>query len=256
MYKGKKSWYSLILIILLFCIYIYPIIYLSIQSNLETSTFIKPNIIPLCFLFLLFHYIKNSAIKISINDDSIHFKTLFRKGKVQFNSIISVNFPNDRKIEIFEKDRKIIIPLELQNSSLFLKEFRDKYDPTKSYKSLNQDQYYHILKKRTFKDHRNNRINLHLWKPIILTLILFYISLLLTDSLTPFNIFRIIFLLILPITTFFLSEVNFAYNIEKKANDEDDILTRNCDFERKIYIKYFLYGLLTLIVLIGSFWVI
>lgn len=204
----------------------------------------------------MFEYIRTSVIKVTINNDSIHFKTLFRKGKVQFNSIISVNLPNDRKIEIFEKDRKIIIPLELQNSSLFLKEFRTKYDPIKSYKSLDQDQYYRILKKRAFKDHQNNRINLHLWKPIILTLILFYISTLLTDSLTPFNIFRIIFLLILPITTFFLPEINFAYNIEKKANDEDDILTRNYDYERKIYIKYFSYGLLTLIVLLGSFWVI
>ena len=254
MYKGKKSWYLLIFSIFFFCLYIY--LYFNIQSNLETSTPIKSIILPLYFLSSLFHYIKTSAIKISINDDSIHFKTLFRKGKVQFNSIISVNFPNDRKIEIFKKNKKIIIPLELQNSSLFLKEFRTKYDPTKSYKSLNQDQYYRILKKRAFKDHRNNRINLHLWKPIILTLILFYIGNLLTDSLTPFNIFRIIFLLILPITTFFLPEVNFAYNIEKKANDEDDILTRNYGFERKIYIKYFSYGLLTLIVLICSFWVI
>ncbi len=254
MYKGKKSWYFLIFAILLFCLYLYAIIYLSIQSNLEVSPLIKSIILPFCFLFFLFRCIKTSAIKITINNDSIHFKTLFRKGKVQFNSIISVNFPNDRKIEIFEKDRKIIIPLELQNSSLFLKEFRTKY--SKSDNSLNQDQYYHILKKRAFKDHQNNRINLHLWKPIILTLILLYIVPLLIDLTTPFNIFRIIFLLILPITTFFLPEVIFAYNIEKKANDEDDILTRNYDFERNLYIKYFLYGLLTLIVLTGSFWVI
>lgn len=252
MYKGKKSWHLLIFSIFFFSLYIY-ITYFSIKYNLETSAPIIYLILP---LLLLFEYIKTSAIKISINNDSIHFKTLFRKGKVQFSSITSVNFPNDRKIEIFKIDKKIIIPLELQNSSLFLKEFRTKYDPTKSYKSLNQEQYYHILKKRAFKDHQNNRINLHLWKPIILTLILFYISTLLIDSLTPLNIFRIIFLLILPITTFFLPEVNFAYNIEKKANDEYDIITRNYDYERKIYIKYSSYGLLTLIVLIGSFWVI
>lgn len=251
MYKGKKSWYLLIFSIFFFSLYIS--LYFNIQSNSETST---PILYLICPLLLMFEYIRTSVIKVTINNDSIHFKTLFRKGKVQFNSIISVNLPNDRKIEIFEKDRKIIIPLELQNSSLFLKEFRTKYDPIKSYKSLDQDQYYRILKKRAFKDHQNNRINLHLWKPIILTLILFYISTLLTDSLTPFNIFRIIFLLILPITTFFLPEINFAYNIEKKANDEDDILTRNYDYERKIYIKYFSYGLLTLIVLLGSFWVI
>ena len=251
MYKGKKSWYLLIFSILFFILNIY--LYFNIQSNSVTSIPIIYLILP---LLLLFEYIRTSIIKITINNDSIHFKTLFRKGKVQFNSITAVNFQNDRKIEIFEKDRKIIIPLELQNSSLFLKEFRTKYDPIKSYKSLNQDQYYRILKKRAFKDHRNNRINLHLWKPIILTLIIFYIATLLTDSFTPFNIIRFIFILILPITTFFLSEVNFAYNIEKKANDEDDILTRNYDFERKIYIKYFLYGLLTLIVFIGSFWVI
>ena len=242
----------------IFIFSLYPYNIFSIKYNLETST---PILYLICPLLLLFEYIRTSVIKVIIDNDSIHFKTLFRKGKVQFNSIISVNLPNDRKIEIFEKDRKIIIPLELQKSSLFLKEFRTKYDPTKSYKSLNQDQYYHILKKRAFKDHRNNRINLHLWKPIILTLIiltliLFYISTLLTDSLTPFNIFRIIFLLILPITTFFLPEVNFANDIEKKANDEDDILTRNYDYERRIYIKYSSYGLLILIVLIGSFWVI
>lgn len=250
MYKGNKSWYLLISSISFFILCIF--LYFNIQFNSVRSI----PIIYLILLFsLLFEYIKTSVIKLTITDDYIYFKTLFRKGEVQFDSITSVNFTSDKKIVIFEDVKKIKIPLELQNSALFLKEFRAKYY-TKYDKPFDQDKYYATLKKRVFKDHQNNRINLHLWKPIVLTFILFYISAILTDSFTPFGIVRIIFLIILPTTTFFLPEINFAFKLEKKSNNEDDILSRNHDYEKKIYLKYFLYGTLTLIVLIGSFWVV
>lgn len=247
MYKGYKSWYLLIFSILFFILNIF--LYFNIQFNSVASIPIIYFILP---LLLLFEYVKTSVIKVTITDGSIHFKTLFRKGNVQLNSITSANFQNSRKIEVFTDDKKIIIPLELQNSALFLKEFRAKYI-TKYDKPLDQNRYYAVFKKRVFKDQQNNRINLHLWKSIILSFILFYISALLTDSFTHFNIIRIILLLLLPTTTFFLPEINFAFNIEKKSNNENDILTRNHDYERKIYLKYFLFGLITLIVLIGSY---
>ena len=250
MYKGKRSWYFLVFSIIFFSLYIYLIF------NLKLNPALSPPISYLLFpLLLIFEYIRTSMIKITISDDSIQFKTLLKKGKVLFSSITSVKLKNHSKIIIFEKDKKTVIPLELQNSALFLEEFQTKYN-AKSDNTLNQDQYYALLKKRTFKDHQNNRINLHLWKPIIITIILFILSNLLTKTLTPFNIVRVIFILVLPITTFFLPEINFAFKLEKKSNSENDILTRNFNYERKVYQKYFIYGLLALIVLMGSFWVL
>ncbi|MEA2097235.1 MAG: hypothetical protein U9P73_11165 [Candidatus Cloacimonadota bacterium] len=250
MYKGKRSWFFLVSSIIFFLLYLFLLFSLKLYGVLST-----PIQYLLISLLLLFEFIRNYVIRVTITDDSIQFRTLFKKGEVLFKSITSIKLTSFSKIIIFEADKKIVIPLELQNSALFLKEFQKKYKE-KSSSKLDQEQYFKLLKRRAFKDQQNNRINLHLWKPIILTIILFFLSNLLTKTLTPFNIVRLIFILVLPITTFFLPEINFAFKLEKKSNIENDILTRNFNYEKKMYQKYFIYGLLALIVLMGSFWVL
>lgn len=255
MYKSRISLWQIILSSVLFFWGIiaianfFGIIYLS---NFN-SNFITPAILLGTSLLLLTPNIKRIGIKINFEGEYLIIEQFQRQKKIMLSSIVNVDYKNDyNDLLLSTTNTKTKVSLQLKNSSVFLAELYERLRKQNVTLDKNEDLY--ALMRNTVRDHQSERLRSYLWIPVVVTFLTFYSAVLLTDSLTALNIFRIIILIVLPITTFLLPEVSFANYIEKQYRFENrNEVKRDINHERHIYKKYFLISSIICLLLFISF---